>query len=319
MKISVLGSGAFGTALAISLTNVRNSVTLWGRNRKQVTTFSKERENKDRLPNCPFPNSLNITADLEIACLAEAILIAVPTQSLRKFLQINQNYLRDKLLIACCKGFDIETGKGPVEMLKSTTEKTALLTGPSFANDIARGLPTALTLACEQAELGIALQNQLTSKNIRLYRTQDVIGAELGGGLKNVIAIGCGAAIGAGLGESARAALMTRGFAEMRRFASALGGRDATLCGLSGFGDLSLTCMSEQSRNFRYGLQLGQYRDFKENTTVEGKFTAKAALTKADKLGLDMPIIRSVSDLVSGKKDVETLLAALLARPQKEE
>ena len=172
-------------------------------------------------------------------------------------------------------------------MLKNASDQAAILTGPSFANDIARGLPTALTLACEQAELGIALQNQLVSKNIRLYRTQDVIGAELGGGLKNVIAIGCGAAIGAGLGESARAALMTRGFAEMRRFTAALGGRDTTLCGLSGFGDLSLTCMSEQSRNFRYGMQMGQGRDFK-NTTVEGKFTAQAALTKADKLGLDI-------------------------------
>ena len=213
----------------------------------------------------------------------------------------------------------METGKGPVDILKNASDQAAILTGPSFANDIARGLPTALTLACEQAELGIALQNQLTSKNIRLYRKQDVIGAELGGGLKNVIAIGCGAAIGAGLGESARAALMTRGFAEMRSFAAALGGHDTTLCGLSGFGDLSLTCMSEQSRNFRYGLQLGQERDFEENTTVEGKFTAQAALTKADKLGLDVPIIRSVSDLVTGKKDVETLLAALLARPQKEE
>ena len=319
MKISVLGSGAFGTALAISLTNGGNSVTLWGRNPKQVNAFSKDRENKDRLPNCPFPTSLCVTSDLELACDADAILIAVPTQSLRKFLEENDKYLRDKSLIACCKGFDIETGKGPVEMLKSATNKTAILTGPSFANDIARGLPTALTLACDQTELGIALQDQLTSKNIRIYRTQDVVGAELGGGLKNVIAIGCGAAIGAGLGESARAALMTRGFSEMRRFASALGGRDATLCGLSGFGDLSLTCMSEQSRNFRYGMQLGQGHDFKEQTTVEGKFTAQAALTKAIKLGLDVPVIRSVSDLVTGRKTLETLLAALLARPQKEE
>ena len=320
MKISVLGSGAFGTALAISLSTGENSITLWGRNPKQVTAFSQDRENKDRLPNCPFPTSLCVTPDLELACDADAILIAVPTQSLRKFAEENHTYLRGKTLIACCKGFDMETGKGPVDMLKNASDQAAILTGPSFANDIARGLPTALTLACEQAELGIALlQDQLTSKNIRLYRTQDVIGAELGGGLKNVIAIGCGAAIGAGLGESARAALMTRGFAEMRRFAAALGGRDTTLCGLSGFGDLSLTCMSEQSRNFRYGLQLGQGRYFKENTTVEGKFTAQAALTKADKLGLDVPIIRSVSDLVTGKKDVETLLAALLARPQKEE
>ena len=319
MKISVLGSGAFGTALAISLTNGGNSVTLWGRNPKQVNAFSKDRENKDRLPNCPFPPSLCVTSDLELACDADAILIAVPTQSLRKFLEENDKYLRGKTLIACCKGFDMETGKGPVDMLKNASDQAAILTGPSFANDIARGLPTALTLACDQTGLGIALQDQLTSKNIRLYRTQDVVGAELGGGLKNVIAIGCGAAIGAGLGESARAALMTRGFSEMRRFASALGGRDTTLCGLSGFGDLSLTCMSEQSRNFRYGMQLGQGHDFKEQTTVEGKFTAQAALTKAIKLGLDVPVIRSVSDLVTGRKTVETLLAALLARPQKEE
>ena len=319
MKISVLGSGAFGTALAISLTTRKNSITLWGRNPEQVIAFSQDRENKGRLPNCPFPTSLSVTSDLEFACDADTILIAVPTQSLRKFAEENHKYLHGNTLIACCKGFDMETGKGPVDMLKNASDQAAILTGPSFANDIARGLPTALTLACEQAELGIALQDQLMSKNIRLYRTQDVIGAELGGGLKNVIAIGCGAAIGAGLGESARAALMTRGFAEMRRFAAALGGRDTTLCGLSGLGDLSLTCMSKQSRNFRYGMQLGQGRDFKENTTVEGKFTAQAALAKADKLGLDMPIIRSVSDLVTGKKDVETLLAALLARPQKEE
>ena len=258
MKISVLGSGAFGTALAISLSTSDNSISLWGRNPKQVIAFLQDRENKDRLPNCPFPTSLCVTSDLGLACDADAILIAVPTQSLRKFVEKNREYLQGKPLIACCKGFDIETGKGPVDILINASDQAAILTGPSFANDIARGLPTALTLACEQAELGIALQNQLTSKNIRLYRTQDVTGAELGGGLKNVIAIGCGAAIGAGLGESARAALMTRGFAEMRRFAAALGGRDTTLCGLSGFGDLSLTCMSEQSRNFRYGLQLGQ-------------------------------------------------------------
>lgn len=223
MKISVLGSGAFGTALAISLSTGKNSITLWGRNPKQVTAFSQDRENKDRLPNCPFPTSLCVTSDLELACDADAILIAVPTQSLRKFTEENHTYLRGKTLIACCKGFDMETGKGPVDMLKNASDQAAILTGPSFANDIARGLPTALTLACEQAVLGIALQYQLTSKNIRLYRTQDIIGAELGGGLKNVIAIGCGAAIGAGLGESARAALMTRGFAEMRRFAAALG------------------------------------------------------------------------------------------------
>ncbi|MEK9704518.1 MAG: NAD(P)H-dependent glycerol-3-phosphate dehydrogenase, partial [Paracoccaceae bacterium] len=241
MKISVLGSGAFGTALAISLSTGDNSLTLWGRNPKQVIAFSQDRENKDRLPNCPFPTSLCVTSDLEFACDADAILIAVPTQSLRKFVEENHKYLHGKTLIACCKGFDMETGKGPVDMLQNASDQVAILTGPSFANDIARGLPTALTLACEQAELGIALQDQLMSENIRLYRTQDVIGAELGGGLKNVIAIGCGAAVGAGLGESARAALMTRGFAEMRRFAAALGGRDTTLCGLSGLGDLSLT------------------------------------------------------------------------------
>ena len=319
MKLAVLGSGAFGTALAVSMTTSVNSVTLWGRNPKQVAALSEERENKQRLPDCVLPQTLHITSDLETACTADAILIAVPTQSLRSFVHETRNYLRRKPLIACCKGFDMETGKGPVELLKHASDTAAILTGPSFANDIARGLPTALTLACEDAKVGATLQRQITSQNIRIYRTQDVTGAELGGGLKNVIAIGCGAAIGAGLGESARAALMTRGFAEMRRFAAELGGSDRTLCGLSGFGDLSLTCMSQQSRNFRYGMQLGQGQAFNENTTVEGKFTAQAALTKADKLGLDVPIIRSVSDLISGQKTVEKILAALFARPQKEE
>lgn len=319
MSIAVLGSGAFGTALSIAFSGLENNVTLWGRNPSQMHAIEQDRENKSKLTGYPFPTSLHTTHDLATAVESEVILVAVPTQSLGSFINDNHDLLRDKTLVACCKGFDLQTGKGPVALLGKVTDRAAVLTGPSFARDIARGLPTALTLGCNDAILGQFIQNRLTSRNIRTYRTQDVIGAELGGGLKNVIAIGCGAAIGANLGESARAALMTRGFSEMRRFAAALGGSDSTLCGLSGFGDLSLTCMSEQSRNFRYGKMLGQGHEFTETTTVEGKFTATAALTKAQKLGLDTPIISAVNDLVTGQKTVENILAALLARPQKEE
>jgi glycerol-3-phosphate dehydrogenase (NAD(P)+) len=166
----------------------------------------------------------------------------------------------------------------------------ALLTGPSFAHDIAAGLPTALTLACADDELGVRLQYQLTTSNLRLYRSTDTIGAELGGAIKNVIAIACGAAVGAGLGDSARVALMTRGYAEMQRMALPLGARLETLAGLSGFGDLALTCSTKASRNYRFGVALGQGANFDPTITVEGAATARAALQRAGAIGIDMPI-----------------------------
>ncbi len=317
MSIAVLGAGAFGTALAISLAG-KGPVTLWARDPGDMKV---RRENTIRLPNCPFPDPLYITDDLEYACTATILLISVPLQKLRGFLQDHAPLLKGKTLVACCKGIELSTGCGPVAVIADTIPDVtpAILTGPSFAADIARGLPTALTLACADDAAGRMLQQALTTANLRLYRTTDTIGAELGGALKNVIAIACGTAMGAGLGESARAALMTRGFAEMQRMAAHLHADPKTLAGLSGFGDLTLTCTSEQSRNYRLGLSLGTGTAFDASTTVEGAATARAVNDLAQKANLDMPITSAVAALLDQRQDVATAMNALLARPLKEE
>ena len=319
MTIGIIGAGAFGTALAVVLAHHGTDVTLWARDANTAAMLQSARMNPKRLPDVTLPDKIKVTHDIGDISGFDTILMAVPTQTLRGVVQTYSTSLANKTLVACCKGFEIATGTGPSAILGTVTDRTAILTGPSFAHDIARGLPTALTLAATSDDLGQTLQSQLGSKTLRLYRTTDMVGAELGGALKNVIAIGCGATIGAGLGDSARAALMTRGFAEMARMAQALGAQSDTLAGLSGFGDLSLTCMSAGSRNYRHGLALGRGEAFDPSVTVEGVATAQAALTKAQKLGIDMPITAAVHGLSTGKLDIRTAMEHLLNRPQKEE
>ncbi|EEE39009.1 glycerol-3-phosphate dehydrogenase (NAD(P)+) [Rhodobacteraceae bacterium KLH11] len=320
MSVSVLGSGAFGTALALSLAG-NGPVTLWARDAEQASTMAKSRENASRLPGVHLPDSIRITSQIETAAQNDILLLAVPMQKLRSALQDHAGALRGKMLVACCKGIELSSGLGPVSIISQVIPKArpALLTGPSFADDIAHGLPTALTLACADAALGEVLQQALTTANLRLYRTTDTVGAELGGALKNVMAIGCGAAIGAGLGDSARAALITRGFAEMQRFAALRGAQPDTLMGLSGLGDLVLTCSSELSRNYRFGLSLGLNQSFDSNTTVEGVATAQAMSDIAASEGLDMPISSTVAKLSTGTYSVTDAIQALLGRPLKEE
>ncbi|MGB7318337.1 MAG: NAD(P)H-dependent glycerol-3-phosphate dehydrogenase [Planktotalea sp.] len=321
MSIAVLGAGAFGTALAISLAKGEQGVLLWARDPEHAKSMQSERMNTARLPKAPFPESLRVACDLDTIKGIQTVLIAVPMQQLARFAQDNRQVLAGKILVACCKGIDLTTGLGPTAVLKSVLPDTprAILTGPSFAHDIAIGLPTALTLACEDATLGTQLQHDLSSANLRLYRSVDVVGAELGGALKNVIAIACGATIGAGLGESARAALITRGFAEMQRMAQAVGAKPETLAGLSGFGDLALTCASEGSRNFRFGLSLGRGEAFDPSITVEGAATAKACLARAKALNLDMPITAAVVAMIEQTLTLKEAMDTLLARPLKEE
>lgn len=317
MSVAVLGAGAFGTALAISLAH-NGPVVLWARD---VSDMEAKRENAARLPGYRFPDALRVTDDFEAACQADILLAAIPMQRLRGFLTDRHTALTDKTLVACCKGIEVSTGLGPVSVIKDTVPSAtaAILTGPSFAADIARGLPTALTLACANETVAEQLQTNLTTANIRVYRTTDVVGAELGGALKNVIAIACGAAIGAGLGESARAALMTRGFAEMQRLAEHLRADHSTLSGLSGFGDLTLTCTSEQSRNYQLGLSLGRNIAFDPSTTVEGAATAQAVHALAKKAGLEMPITAAVAALLDNRLNVQDAMKSLLTRPLKEE
>jgi len=320
MKIGVIGAGAFGTALAMTLAS-RHSVLLWARDNAQVAAMESDRSNTARLPGLGFPDRLTPTADLALASRADVVLLAVPMQQLRSVLVAHRGALDGPALVACCKGMELGTGLGPVAVIAQELpgRVVALMTGPSFADDIARGLPTALTLACADPEQGRLLQGTLNTATMRLYRSTDVTGAELGGALKNVMAIACGAVIGSELGLSARAALMTRGFAEMVRLALALGAQAETLSGLSGFGDLALTCTSDQSRNYRLGLTLGRGLPFDPAITVEGAATARAVDALARERHLDLPIVKSVVALLDRTHSVPDIMASLLARPLKEE
>lgn len=310
--IAVLGAGAFGTALAVALSTVA-PVTLWGRE----TGFGRD---NPRLPGVTLPEAVRVTDDLS-AIEAGTLLIAVPAQALGAFAAAHAARLDGRRLVSCAKGIDLATGQSPARLLAAAcpAATVAVLTGPSFAADIARGLPTALTLACADAVAGRALQHDLSTPALRLYRTTDVTGAELGGALKNVMAIAAGAAIGAGFGDSARAAIITRGFAEMGRFAATQGARPDTLTGLSGLGDLILTATSAQSRNYRYGVALGQGAPFDAAVTVEGAATARALAALAARAGLDLPISTRVAALAEGRLDVKTAMNSLLSRPLKEE
>ena len=316
MSTAILGGGAFGTALAIALARHGQQVQLFAR--KDAEAMQTARENSRYLPGIPLPDPLTVTGTLGEATRADTLLLAVPMQKLAGFLWANGATLEGKTLIACCKGIDLGTGLGPVTLIRKLCPeaRAAILTGPSFAEDIARGLPTALTLA--MAEGDDTLQSALSTPDLRLYLTEDTTGAELGGALKNVVALAAGLTIGAGHGESARAALITRGFAEIQRFAEDAGARPDTLGGLSGFGDLILTATSEKSRNYRAGLAVGR-GDPLPDATTEGIATANAVARLAAERGLDMPVTQAVAAVFSGKRSVADITEALLRRPLKRE
>lgn len=320
-RIGVVGAGAFGTALAISLAQAGRSVTLWARDGQHIAQMAQHRENRKRLPGATLPDLITPTASIDDLSHCDTILLSLPMQVMSDFLTGPGQTLCNIPLVACCKGVERATGRGPVAVITDAcpTATAAVLTGPSFAADIAKGLPTALTLACHDAEQGAMLQSLLSTPNLRLYRSTDTAGAELGGALKNVIAIAAGIVIGAGLGDSARAALMTRGFAEMKRLAIASGAETETLSGLSGLGDLVLTCTSPLSRNFRYGAALGAGKPFDPSVTVEGVATAAAVADLARTRNIDMPIITMVAAVIDGACSIEQATTALLSRPLKEE
>ena len=317
--ITVFGAGAFGTALAISLAREGLEVSLVARDEAHAREMREAGENARRLPGVPLPEGVRPTASAEGA--ADICLLAVPMQALAGYLERIAAHLEGRRLVACCKGIDLASGRGPTAVIAEACPSAtpAILSGPSFAVDIAAGLPTALTIAAQDEREAEALQHALSTANLRLYRTTDVVGVELGGALKNVIAIAAGVTIGAGLGESARAALMTRGLAEITRFALARGARPETLSGLSGFGDLVLTCTSAKSRNYAFGLALGQGRGGGHAGTVEGIATAKAVSEIAETLGFDLPVSRAVAALVAARITVEEAMEALLARPLRKE
>ena len=314
--IGVLGAGAFGTALAIALARDGRSVTLWARDPRGLS-----KGEGGRLPGIVLPKNVSVTSEIGQLAGSQAVLLCLPMQVLGGFLARHGADFYNIPLVACCKGIDLSTGQGAAALITASCPHTrpAVLTGPSFAADIARGLPTALTLACTDDAVGAMLQDLLSTATLRLYRTTDVTGAELGGALKNVIAIASGVVIGAGLGESARAAVVTRGYAEMLRLALALGARAETLAGLSGLGDLVLTCTSAQSRNFRFGLALGAGQPSETGVTVEGLPTATAIVALALRHGVDLPIASMVAALANGRVTLPEAIQSLLSRPLKQE
>ena len=317
--IGILGAGAFGTALGVALGQAGREVRLWARDPGAVAQMRATRRNEKVLPGVVLPDTVSIHTDVAEILAGKALLLAVPMQALGGVLDQYPAIGGTQPLIACCKGVDLTSLRGPVALIRDRRPDAvaAILTGPSFAADIARGLPTALTLAATDA--GADLQDLLSTPTLRLYRTDDILGAELGGALKNVVAIAAGAVIGAGLGDSARAALLTRGYAEMLRLATELGARPETLAGLSGLGDLVLTCTSTQSRNFRLGVALGQGSGFDPSVTVEGVATARAALNLARTKGVDMPITAMVDALASGQIALNDAIGQLMSRPLKQE
>jgi glycerol-3-phosphate dehydrogenase (NAD(P)+) len=317
--IGVVGAGAFGTALAVAQAAEGREVRLWGRDPAAIAAADAARANP-RLPGVPLPPGLGCVSDLADLAGADPLLLVVPAQETGAFLAAHAAALPAVRLVLCAKGIGREGVRLQSEIAAERAPGHALaaLTGPGFAGEIARGLPTALTLACADPEVGRRLQLGLATRRLRLYLTDDVTGAELGGSLKNVIAIACGMVEGAGLGASARAALMTRGFAEMTRLAVACGARAETLAGLSGLGDLSLTCNSTQSRNFALGRALGAGAA-RPGGTVEGVATARAACQLGAARGVELPIAVAVANVLDGSLTVEGAMETLLARPLREE
>ena len=321
-NMAILGGGAWGTALACVLAQKHAAVTLWANEAETVSAINQANENKEFLPGIDLPEAIQATENLADLASADIILMVVPAQFARPVLAQLAQHNKHAVLVLCAKGIERDSLKLMSDVTAEIWPRAqiAVLSGPSFAADVARGLPTAVTLAIKDDSVGEALATHIGTAHFRPYLTDDIIGAEIGGAIKNVLAIACGIVAGKGLGESARAAVTARGFAEMSRLGAALGARSETLGGLSGLGDLILTCSSTQSRNFSLGHALGQGADAAtvlgaRNSVSEGAMSAAAVTALADKHELDMPICRAVDAIVSGTISVDEAIAELLARP----
>jgi glycerol-3-phosphate dehydrogenase (NAD(P)+) len=320
-RISIIGAGAWGTALANAAARARRSVTLYARNPTVIAEIGERRMNTARLPGVEVLPEIMPTASLEQAAKADALFIAVPTQSLRAVALALAPHTRAGLpLVACAKGIERGSGRFVTEILAEIVPGgiPAVLSGPSFAADVARGQPTAVTLAAVEEKVAAALADTLRSPTFRVYHSTDVRGVEIGGAAKNVLAIAAGIVVGRKLGASAQAALTTRGFSELVRFGRAFGAAPETLTGLSGLGDLILTCTSPQSRNYALGLALGAGKLLAEASAgklAEGVFTASALVAMARSKNVGMPIAEAVDDVLSGRLDIEGAIARLLSRP----
>jgi glycerol-3-phosphate dehydrogenase (NAD(P)+) len=323
----IVGAGAWGTALAVTLLRAGRDVTLWAHEPHVANAINATHKNETWLPGITLDEKLKATSTLADLAKCNALLMVPPAQHLHALsAQAAKIVKKDAPIIIASKG--IETGTGALLSDVVTHEMpghdVAVLSGPSFAIEVAKGLPTALTLAIPTKGIGGALASAMATPTFRLYLTDDVMAAQVGGAIKNVLAIACGIVTGRQMGENARAALITRGLAEMVRFGVACGGRAETLMGLSGLGDLVLTASATQSRNFSLGLELGKGKALADilasrTSVTEGVTTAAAALALAQKHKVDMPIVKAVDAVLNKKADIDTEIAGLLARPLKSE
>jgi glycerol-3-phosphate dehydrogenase (NAD(P)+) len=327
--VAVLGAGGWGTALAVHLARVGHQVALWGRDPVLVRDIAARRANAVYLPDITLPSGVRATSDLADALSgARLVVVAVPTHGLREVVRRGAPHLlAGTPLVSATKGIEQGTLLRPSEILEQecgAQVRVAVLSGPSFALEMARELPTAVCVASFHQDVVEQVQADFRSASFRLYGSRDVVGVEVGGALKNVIAIAAGVAEGLGLGHNAQAALVTRGLAEITRLACALGARPETLAGLAGLGDLVLTCTGTLSRNRHVGVELAHGRAVSEvlagmKMVAEGVRTTQAALALGARAGVELPIAAQVAELLAGRKDARTGLSELMVRPQRAE
>jgi glycerol-3-phosphate dehydrogenase (NAD(P)+) len=322
--IGVLGGGAWGTALAQIMASDGTPVRLWAREAEVVEAINTKRENPLFLPGLELSPAIRATSDLGWVAEVSPVLVVTPAQHMRSVLRDLPGHM--ETLILCSKGMEAESCRLMHEVAREehAYSPIAVLSGPTFAHEVAAGLPTAVTLACNDFELAQSLAGRVARRAFRPYAASDVVGAEIGGAVKNVLAIACGVVEGRRLGLNARAALISRGFAEMTRFGLARGARAETLAGLSGLGDLVLTCSSTSSRNFSLGKGLGEGRSAAElladrRTVAEGAHTAPVLAKAATAAGVDMPIVAAVCALLAGEAGVDEVVERLLSRPLRSE
>ncbi len=322
-KIAVLGGGAWGTALAAMAAIGGHDAWLYARDAETVEHVNNQHRNPAYLGEIELPEGIRASTDAKAVFQdADIVLVVVPAQVMRKGLQELSSLIPQSApVILCAKGIERETGRLMSEVVAEVLPNHMIgaLSGPSFATDVARGLPTAVTIACEDAVIADQLAAMLSGPAFRCYSTTDLKGVEIGGALKNVLALAAGAAIGRGYGASAQAALVTRGFAELRRIGQAMGAKPETIMGLSGLGDLMLTCSSSQSRNYSYGLAIGRGEDLSNRPLAEGVATAPIAAELCKKHAIPAPIITAVAALLAGKITIDEAVTALLNRPLKTE
>jgi glycerol-3-phosphate dehydrogenase (NAD(P)+) len=320
-SIAVIGAGAWGTALAGVAARAGRDVVLYARNAVTAAQMTATRENP-RLPAVKLDVRITVTSEISAAARADIILLAVPAQNLREAVTALAPHLAAGApVIACAKGIERGTHKFMTEVIAETAPGAvpAILSGPSFASDVARGLPTAVTLATNDEALASTLVQALGSSTFRPYHTSDVRGVEIGGAAKNVLAIAAGIVVGRQLGASALAALTTRGFSELVRLGRACGARSETMSGLSGLGDLILTCSSPQSRNLSLGIALGRGERPSHDKLAEGEFTAPVLIELAASKNVDMPVSSAVAAILSGAVTIDAAIENLLTRPFKAE